>query len=338
MDGIFAVVGLIGSVWNLATGSILPAIYNKAGLNVQTAQALGYSTSNIYEILYNEQYFRRICGVLILASVAGATLNVLPYFFYDLTETKQEGMIAILKIRAMLEDHENDRLTNETLAEGVALIEEAEENEGKAPMTLPDKRKDRSGYKQAKKYNRRLEISDMVLQEIRYFETPQAQPFVERAHRLVQAGVEGFDSRMDTSLAQAKALPNGTPQEKEYRKSWIEIARAEFSSAKLLRKHYPNGVEPFDETSFDRLFAREDEIDAALTDAYARKDKLEAAALRAEKKHIAQQIRSMTKEYARYNRAVKPYQDAKKLLKKKDSLAKLDELRALHAAQDKAGA
>ena len=75
VDGIFAVVGLIGSVWNLATGSILPAIYNRAGLNEETAVSLGFSSSNVYDVLYNEKYFRSICGVLILASVIGAAMN-----------------------------------------------------------------------------------------------------------------------------------------------------------------------------------------------------------------------------------------------------------------------
>ena len=43
-------------------------------------------------------------GVLIMLSVAGAALNVVPFFFYDLTEIKQKSIIKILQIRAMFEE------------------------------------------------------------------------------------------------------------------------------------------------------------------------------------------------------------------------------------------
>lgn len=333
VDGIFAVVGLIGSVWNLATGSILPAIYNKAGLNTETAVALGYSTSNIYEILYNEQYFRRICGILILASVAGATLNVLPYFFYDLTETKQEGMIAVLQIRAMLDDHESGDLTPQTLAEGMEHVIAAEALEGETPLPLPDKRRNKAAYKQARAHNRELEIAGTVLREIRYFDDPQTQPLVERAEKLTHAGVGGFAAYMLTDPQTVRAMPQTTPEEKALRKAWLEIAHDEQASAKLLCKLYPDGVQPFDETVFEDLFAREDQTDAALEAAYNQKNRKAASLLRKEKKQIAQQIKQTTKAYSLYNRAIKPYRDAQKLLQKKTSLGKLDALRALYDAE-----
>ncbi|MBQ7542780.1 MAG: MFS transporter [Clostridia bacterium] len=328
VDGIFAVVGLIGSVWNLATGSILPAIYDKAGLNAETAEALGYSSSNIYEILYNEQYFRRICGVLILASVIGATLNVVPFFFYDLTETKQQGMIAVLKVRAMLEDHASGNLTEQTLCEGMERIEAAEANAELCPVPLPARRKNRAAYKDAVKHNRQVEISGMVLRELRYFSQPQTQPFLERAEKLTQAGIEGFAQLMTESVQSAKALPKRTDDEKALRKEHIEIARCEAASLKLLAKHCPNGVKPFDESAFERLFAEEDAADAALTEAYAQKDRQRAAALKVQKKQIARSIKKLTAEFSQYNRMIKPYRDAEKLLQKKASFEQLDVLRA----------
>ncbi|MBQ7595355.1 MAG: MFS transporter [Clostridia bacterium] len=159
VDGIFAVVGLIGSVWNLATGSILPAIYDRAGLNVKTAHALGFSGSNVYDVLYNEQYFRSICGVLILASVIGATMNVIPYFFYDLTEAKQKGMIAVLKIRAMLADYSDGTLEDGTLKEAVEIIEKAEADisKEKVPLTKHMNRKEKN----------RREIATLILRSPR---------------------------------------------------------------------------------------------------------------------------------------------------------------------------
>ena len=329
VDGIFAVVGLIGSVWNLATGSVLPAIYNRAGLNAQTAAALGYSTDNIYEILYNEQYFRRICGVLILASVLGAALNVLPYFFYDLTETKQSGMIAVLKIRAMLEDDESGSLEPQTLQEGMELISHAMSTEQTQPIDLQQAKKNgRKAYKQAVRHNRDLEVARMVLEELHYFDTEEAQAFVAYAQKLTQAGVLHFAQQMDTDIHRIRVLPTGTPEEKEIRKAWLEIAKGEIAAKRILQKQYPNGITPFEEDAFDHLFRAEDEADAALQKAYSEKDKAAIRRLRAEKAQIKQQLAQTNKAFARYNRAVKPYRDAQKLLQKRDRLQRLPELRA----------
>ena len=69
----------------------------------------------MYYVLYDAGYFARICGILIIASAIGATLNVIPYFFYDLTELKQKAMVTVLKIRALFEDYGNGVLSDEKL-------------------------------------------------------------------------------------------------------------------------------------------------------------------------------------------------------------------------------
>ncbi|MBR6392609.1 MAG: MFS transporter [Eubacterium sp.] len=101
IDGMFAAVGLIGNVITLATGFVLPALYESSGLNRGVALSLGYDGSNVYDVLYNQEYFIKISSVLVIASVAGAILNAIPFFFYDLTETKQKAMVRVLKIRAL---------------------------------------------------------------------------------------------------------------------------------------------------------------------------------------------------------------------------------------------
>lgn len=90
IDGMFAAVGLIGSIITLATGSVLPTIYERAGLNRTVALSLGLDGSNVYDVLYNRDYFVQISSVLVMASVVGAALNVIPFFFYDLSELKQK--------------------------------------------------------------------------------------------------------------------------------------------------------------------------------------------------------------------------------------------------------
>ena len=53
IDGMFAAVGLIGNAITLATGFVLPAIYEKPGLNQSVALSLGYDGSNVYDVLYD---------------------------------------------------------------------------------------------------------------------------------------------------------------------------------------------------------------------------------------------------------------------------------------------
>ena len=90
IDGIFLAIGLITNVVTMITGFVLPAIYDWAGLNETVAKSLVYDGSNVYYVLYNDYYFQKICGILVIASAVGAALNAIPYFFYDLTEKSKK--------------------------------------------------------------------------------------------------------------------------------------------------------------------------------------------------------------------------------------------------------
>ena len=79
----------------------------KSCANIEKATTTLYSTLNVYEVLNNREYFISICSILIVASIIGAALNVIPYFFFDFTETKQKSTISVLKIRALFEDYAN---------------------------------------------------------------------------------------------------------------------------------------------------------------------------------------------------------------------------------------
>lgn len=328
VDGIFSVAGLIGSIWTLATGSILPAIYDKAGLNSTVAKSLGYNENNIYDVLYDEKYFRSICGVLIAASVIGAALNVIPYFFYDLSENKQKGMIAVLKIRAMFEDYRGGILKDENLFEAVEIIKEAFELEN-AEIVQPTKelkKKSKAEYKALIKHNKNIEVSRFIIEELRYFETEEARFEIARAEKIIAGGIELAGTIKTVDLQQAKKLPKNTKEEKKFRSRQIEIARIEQSSKKAIRKNYPDGLEKFDESVFDKLFAAEDKNEAELKSAYVAKDKQKVATLRQTKKEIAHEIKKATNYFSIYNRAVKPYTDAERLLRRREDYQKLDEI------------
>lgn len=356
IDGMFFTVGLIGSVVGMVTGSVLPAIYNWAGLNETVAKSLGYDGSNVYFVLYDPEYFKRICGILVIASAIGAALNAIPYFFYDLTEVKQKAMVSVLKIRALFEDYGNNALSDENLIEAIDLIDEAYNYYDKTPVK-PDKTeireakraKDKSAVKAAKRkvheqkeQNEKIVIGQYIVREVEKFSHPVMQSQVERAKRICERGLAGLMDLNTISVKEARRLPKNTPDEKEMRKYAIENARAERLSRKALQKNYANGISEFDSDIFGELFRQEDEIDSRIKTmifdyrtATEQKNKSKAReineaikALRKKKWELEKKVKMLTEQYSAYNRAAKPYIDAKKLLIQQENYRRYDEIKA----------
>ena len=115
IDGMFSVVGIIGTVIGFGTGYVLPALYEKCGL------------MNDYNVLYDATVRNNIFRMLIIVSVIGAVLNVIPYLFYDLTEEKHHGMVKVLRIRAMFDDYGNGVLDDGELVELMKTINDSAE-------------------------------------------------------------------------------------------------------------------------------------------------------------------------------------------------------------------
>lgn len=355
IDGMFFTVGLIGSVVGMVTGFVLPTIYYMAGLNETVAKSLGYDGSNVYYVLYDPTYFKRICGILVIASAIGAALNAFPYFFYDLTEIKQKAMVSVLKIRALFEDYGNNALSDENLIEAIDLIDEAYEYYDKTPVK-PDKseikqakkakdkpalKKARQKYKEQKENNDKKVIGQFIVREVEKFNTPAMQIQLERARAIYKNGLDGLKLLDTVTVRQAKALPKKTANEKEIRKFAIDNARIEKASKKAIAKNYANGITEFDADIFGELFNKEDELDAkikTLINAYhkakANKDKEKATLLytqiKTEKKAkyaLEKKIKNLTAEYSVYNRAAKPYIDAKKLLTQEENYSHYEDIK-----------
>ena len=357
-DGIFASVALIGSVVTLATSSVLPAIYERAGLNQTVAKSLGFDGSNVYDVLYNREYFISICSVLVIASVAGAFLNLLPYFFYDLTEIKQKGMVKVLKIRAMFDDYAQGVLTDEQLVEGVELIREAQECEhkekapvSKAGLKAARETGDKAKFKEAKEQykklladNEAIETSKYVLLELHRFETEQGKADLETARAIIEAGPEKAVSAFTTTMREAKRMPKRTEEEKELRKNMIRLVRDVNAAKKCIAKYYKNGPVEFDSAALDALYEKDYELQLKLSELYkqikeakAKKDSAQAGrlseeirALRAEHSDVQKRIKKGSEENSIYYRAAKPYLDAKRLVVQSENYTHLDEILSLY--------
>ncbi len=348
IDGMFAAVGLIGNVITLATSSVLPAIYEKAGLNQTAAVSLGYDGSNVYDVLYHPDSFVQISSVLIFASVAGAIMNVIPFFFYDLTETDQKGMVSVLKIRALFEDWGNGVLEDDALLEAYAIIKEAREYSGKELHVLkkPKGKEDKKRNKALAEENEKIRIARRIMQELTKYETEQGKADVEFAQSIVAAGINSVFSLALPDKKTARRMPQNSEREKEIRRNTLMQIENFKTARKAVKKYYPNGIKEFDPGVFDELFKAEYENDVAIHEALkalkAAKDagrrqeipqrRQTVRACQIQRRAIAQSIKQATDENSRYYRAAKLYLDAKKLLAQAENYLHLDEISRLYDA------
>lgn len=368
IDGMFGAVGIIGSFIGMFTGMVLPTIYQMLGLE------------DNYDVLEVASFREDMFDVLIIAAVIGAALNFVPYLFYDLTETKQRGIVKVLKIRAMFEDYGNGILRDESIVEAIDIIDEANllykdrtlmttkddiKKAERMPARTPEEKefkkneikrlkaaykefntqnrgikKDRinqakampkstdaekaarkAAIKAAKKENRELNklnadisVCDFIIDEMNKYNTPRIQKQVERSRALEAAGYNGIFYYSKEDMAEAKALPKSTHEEREIRSDAITRARALKNARKAMIKFYgspENIVEPSD----DAFKAAE-----ALPD--------DTFAHQLEKKRT---VKKLVNEKSKYIRSVKPLLDARRQLTEKENYAHLDDIRARYA-------
>ncbi len=208
IDGMFGAAGLIGSFIGMFTGMVLPAIYQSLGLQ------------DNYDVMEVASFREDMFEVLIIAAVIGAFLNMLPYFFYDLTEVKQRGIVKVLKIRAMFEDYGNGVLTDENLVEAIDLIDEANRlYEDRIHMTTKD------DIQKAKRLPHGTE-------EERAFRKAE----IARTKAAYKAFEAEKKQKIQQTKAKAKAMPKNTPEEKAARKAAMKQMRAEVRSYKRLNE------------------------------------------------------------------------------------------------------
>lgn len=199
IDGMFGAVGIIGSFIGMFTGMVLPTIYQMLGLE------------DNYDVLEVASFREDMFDVLIIAAAIGAALNFVPYLFYDLTETKQRGIVKVLKIRAMFEDYGNGILRDESIVEAIDIIDEANLlYKDRTLMTTKD------DIKKAARLPAR---------------TPEEKEFKKNEIKRLKAAYKEFNTQnrgiKKDRINQAKAMPKSTDAEKAARKAAIKAAKKE---------------------------------------------------------------------------------------------------------------
>ncbi len=382
IDGMFATVATIGTILNLVFSSVLPIVYEKSGITDENAKivtsrpeilermlgdgktvgqilqdqlANGQDNySNPYSALYDPAILTSLLQLLIVLSAFGALMNVIPYFWYDFNEKKQESVIRVLKIRAMFEDYGNGILDDEKLVEGIDIIRNSQEMAVQTPKTINKKaytgKEGKKALKADKKYNDEIEIAQFVCDELNKFSTPAYKLAVAENSKVYSAGLNSLlsfdEDSIKAEIKAAKAMSKATEEEKETRKLALEIARQKLSSYKAIQKYFGNTgdlVAP-DFEILEKCFDAEDACDDKLKALYldlqkAKKEndsqkanniKAEIKAIQNTKKAAKKATKEETDRHAYFNRAAKVYLDAEKLIKQQENYSHLDEIFAMY--------
>ncbi len=317
--------------------------------------------NNALSALYDVDLLLSLSKVLIIVAAVGALMNVIPYIWYDFNERKQKSVIRVLKVRAMFEDFGNGVLKDAELVEVIDIIRNAKEMAVASPKTLDKKSyksiKDKEERKAAKKayladkeFNDEIEIGKFVCEELDKFYSPAVQLQVRENEKVYAAGLDALlnadISLINQEIAIAKAMPKTTKEEKEIRKTAIEIAKSKKASYKAVKKYFSKGQE-FKQPDFavlDKFFNAEDDCEAKLKELYIdlknakkAKDSSKVLQLKADIKKTdadRKDARKFSKEdmdkHAYFNRAAKVYLDAEKLIKQKDNYSHFEEIEKMY--------
>ena len=386
IDGMFSAVNTIGTVLALATSSVLPFIYEKNGITEEMAKkvtknpdvlnrVLGDGKTTVGEILakqfsegqnnyinpnsalYDLGILGDLLTVLIIVAAVGALMNVIPYFWYDFNERKQQSVVRVLRVRAMYEDYGNGALKDEDLVEGVDIIRNSREmafaeakvldkNSYKSISDKEQKKAAKKAYFADKKFNDEIEIAKFVCDELDKFSNPVYYAQLEQSRRVYAAGLAGLldmnINEINAEISEAKAMPKTDDAAKEARSKAIEIAKNKKVAFKEIQKNFKNAedlVQP-DFAVLEGYFNEEDECDKILKKLYLEKaqakkskDNVRLGELKdeikaAEAKRVL--ARKNGKEemdkHAKFNRAAKPYLDAEKMVRQYENYQHFDEI------------
>lgn len=368
IDGMFATVLTIGNLVTLLTSSVLPMVYEKYGVYEGNGYASSFDILDVNTGDPNLLY--KLMTVLIIMAAVGAFLNTVPYFFYDFNEKKQKSVIRVLKIRSLFEDYGNNALDNHKIVEALDLVEKSRKMAAETPKTvtkemyknISDKKQRKAAkkeYKEALNFNEEIEISKFVCAELDKFKSENYIYQVKVYSEILENGLAGIvnanESDLRREIALAKAMPKNTQDEKEHRSFCIELAKKKLSAKKAFDKNYHSldeFVEP-DMAELTAIFDREDELDAQIFELNTKKTQLRkegdnenGAKINSLLKNITAKRRELQKaekakmdEFAKFNRAAKPYIDARKLLLQQENYSHFEEIAALYdEAKEKADA
>jgi len=290
IDGAFGFVSsYAGGAINAVTSLFIPWIYKKKGFDGNDYSVLDVYVNYDENLPLSKQKKNPDCvlyplmDTLLVVSIIGAAVDVLPWFLYDISETGQKSMIRVIRIRTLIEDARSLEQDDSAYIEGCEAIFKAQkyfdaESDTTSKSILKEARALPSGTKEEKKirsqainnakkrleeaaeHNEEIEIATFVMHELKRFENDFGKKQVELCKLIVSGGPDNFFKCAKEAQTLANALPvTGDKEEKTWRKQEIRNARALVKSERLAKKYYPNGIVPFDNSEYEAAYNMPDD-------------------------------------------------------------------------------
>ena len=296
MDFVFGLAGMVTMPITLATGYVIPYVYECFGL-----------TTN-YDILYDPNVRNSLFLVLCILSIAGAVLNLIPFFFYSMSKEKHQNIVRVLRYRALFDDFETGNFNADIIKDGVEAIRaglelnekpvpdlKALKAEIKAAPRGEAKDAARKAYNAAKDFaGDKAEVS-IFMDELNKFDTPIWQHKVEKAREIIAMDINSLAFVNESIVSDAQNQPKNTKEQRAFRKYDIKLAKSVVKAGKLIKKNYPNGLIKPDENKVKAAYAMPDSSSA-------------------ENRLRNKAIKEAEKELDIYYKTIAPYKAAQKLV------------------------
>ncbi len=221
IDGAFGFISTYaGGVINAVTGLFIPWVYKKKGFDGNDYSVLDVYTNYDENLPLSKQIKNPSCvlyslmDTLLVISIVGAAVDVLPWFFYDISETGQKAMIRAIRIRTLVEDaatgaeestyiegceaifnarkyfgNAKDETTKEILKQAKSLPQTTDEEKQLRKEAI---KQARQRLNEAAEHNEEIEIADFVMHELRRFENEFGRKQLELCRLIASGGPEKF--------------------------------------------------------------------------------------------------------------------------------------------------
>lgn len=290
IDGSFGMISTYANGFvSMFTSLFLPWVYNKFGYDGNDYSVLDVYVDYNPDLPLSQQKKNPDCvlysmlDALIVISVLGAALDVIPWLFYDVSETGQKSMLRVIRVRTMIEELNSGKEDAENYIEGCRAVMNARKYENLEKIEVPkyelsqakllpkntaeekEFRKNtikeiKHRIEQTQTDNEEIEISKFVMFEINRFSTEFGKKQLELARLIVDAGSERFYEVYERAVELANNLPESkVKEERIWRRQEIRNANSLRRSMKLAYKHYPDGKVFFDPQSVEDAYNLPDE-------------------------------------------------------------------------------
>lgn len=194
-----------------------------------------YGLIDNYDDLYSAAFREPISRAMLILGIVGNLLSLIPFIsLYTLTEREHTSHIAVLKIRAALEDYATDSLSDGQLEEAKSIYASAVKEAREYEAALQG-----AAGREKKKLKKKLDAVNIIIDEKNRFETAQMKKKVEKANELLSHTVEELYGLSEPSMDRfnaANAMDESTREEMQKKDRALKEASKELD--RFHRKAY----------------------------------------------------------------------------------------------------